>query len=140
MADGGIPPRLHPVQTVGCAPLARAWEHCGGASAADEAAARWAECMWPWEPEPVSAATGILDDETYDWVGVAEAIARSGGSPIVVEESAVLEANELGRSTTGIDVDHTGTAGLAGLLAVREQVADDERIVVLFTGVLRRSR
>jgi threonine synthase len=135
MADGGIPPRLHPVQTAGCAPLARAWERCGGAG---EAAARWAECMSPWETEPVSAATGILDDETYDWVGVAEAMARSGGSPIVVEESAVLAANELGRSTTGIDVDHTGTAGLAGLLAVREQVADDERIVVLFTGVLRR--
>ncbi len=137
MADGGIPPRLHPVQTAGCAPLARAWECCGGASGADEAAARWGECMWPWETEPVSAATGILDDETYDWVGVVEAMARSGGSPVVVPESAVLDAYELGRSATGIDVDHTGTAGLAGLLEVRDQVADDERVVVLFTGVRR---
>ena len=90
--------------------------------------------MRPWEQEPASAASGILDDETYDWVGVADALAVSGGSPVVVPEALVLEANELGRRTTGIDVDHTGTAGLAGLLAVREHVADDERVVVLFTG------
>jgi threonine synthase len=134
MADGGVAPRLHPVQTSGCAPLARAWERCGGAVGAREAAQRWDECMWPWEDDPVSAASGILDDETYDWVGVVDAMARSGGTPIVVPETLILEAHRLGRHTTDVDVDHTGTAGLAGLLAVREQVADDERVVVLFTG------
>jgi threonine synthase len=90
--------------------------------------------MEPCAEEPASAASGILDDETYDWVGVADALAVSGGSPVVVPEAAVLEAHEIGRRTTGIDVDHTGTAGLAGLLAVRDHVADDERVVVLFTG------
>jgi threonine dehydratase len=134
MADGGVAPRLHPVQTAGCAPLARAWERCGGATGARVAAQRWNECMWPWEAEPASAASGILDDETYDWVGVVDAMARSGGTPIVVSEDQVLQANRLGRITTGIAVDHTGTAGLAGLLAVRDQVGDDERVVVLFTG------
>ena len=41
--------------------------------------------------------------------------------------------------TTGIDVDPTGSAGLAGLLALREaaEITDDERIAVLFTGVVR---
>ena len=41
--------------------------------------------------------------------------------------------------TTGIDVDPTGSAGLAGLLALREaaEIADDERIAVLFTGVVQ---
>jgi threonine dehydratase len=134
MAAAGPVPRLHPVQTEGCAPLARAWERCGGPAGAAEAARRWDECMEPWAEEPVSAASGILDDETYDWVGVADALAVSGGSPVVVPEAAVLEAHEIGRRTTGIDVDHTGTAGLAGLLAVRDHVADDERVVVLFTG------
>jgi threonine synthase len=139
MADGSVAPRLHPVQTAGCAPLARAWERCGGAAGARDAARRWDECRWPWEQEPASAASGILDDETYDWVGVVEAMARSGGTPIVVPEDLILEANRLGRRTTRIAVDHTGTAGLAGLLAVRDQVGDDERVVVLFTGRDRAS-
>jgi threonine synthase len=138
MAAAGPVPRLHPVQTEGCAPLARAWERCGGPVGAADAAQRWSECMRPWEQEPTSAASGILDDETYDWVGVADALAVSGGSPVVVPEATILEANELGRRATGIDVDHTGTAGLAGLLAVRQHVADDERVVVLFTGRERR--
>ncbi len=90
--------------------------------------------MWPWETEPHSAADGILDDETYDWVGAVQGMAASGGTPVVVTEAQVLEAHELGRRLTGIDVSATGTAGLAGLLAIRDQVADDERVVVLFTG------
>jgi threonine synthase len=134
LGDGGPPPRLHAVQAEGCAPLQRAWACLGGAAGAGDAARRWAECMRPWNREPASAATGILDDETYDWVAVADAMARTGGSPIVVPEAAVLEANELARRTTGIDVDHTGTAGLAGVIAARNHIADDERVVVLFTG------
>jgi threonine dehydratase len=134
IAERGVLPRLHPVQAEGCAPLARAWDCIGGAGGAEVAARRWDACMRPWEDEPASVATGILDDETYDWLGVVAATARSQGSPVVVPERTILEANELGRRTTDIDVDHTGTAGLAGLLAVRDQVGDDERVVVLFTG------
>ena len=93
--------------------------------------------MWPWEHVGESAADGILDDETYDWLPVVEAMESTGGSPVVVTEAHVLEANELGRRTTGIDVSHTGTAGLAGLLAIREQVSPDERVVVIFSGIRR---
>jgi threonine synthase len=132
-ADEGIHPCLHTVQTQGCAPLERAWRQAQslGVGAAPK---RWDECMWPWEAEPRSAADGILDDETYDWVGAVQGMAASGGAPVVVTEAQVLEANELGRRLTGIDVSATGTAGLAGLLAIRDEVADDERVVVLFTG------
>ena len=129
----GLYPKVHAVQAAGCAPLARAWERSRGFALGD-APLHWRECMWPWESEPVSRATGILDDETYDWVGVVGAMERSGGSPVVVTEDLIARANDLGRETTGIDVDHTGTAGLAGLLAVRDQISDDERVVVLFTG------
>ncbi len=89
--------------------------------------------MWPWETEPHSAADGILDDETYDWVGAVQGMAASGGSPVVVPEAQVPRRTSRPR-LTGIDVSATGTAGLAGLLAIRAQVADDERVVVLFTG------
>jgi threonine dehydratase len=135
---GGIHPCLHAVQTEGCAPLARAWERArAGAGGVAGSAARWSECMWPWESPPTSAADGILDDETYDWVGVVRAMAAGGGSPVVVPEALVVEAHRLGVATTGIAASATGTAGLAGLLAIREQVADDERVVVVFSGLQR---
>ena len=135
-ADAGIHPRLHAVQTEGCAPLARGWERALEIGL-DQAPQHWSACMWPWEEEPHSAATGILDDETYDWLAVIEAMAAGGGSPIVVPERLVLDAYELGASTTSIRASATGTSGLAGLLAVRDQVDDGERVAVIFSGVER---
>ena len=93
--------------------------------------------MWAWEDEPTSAADGILDDETYDWLGVLDAIDGGGGSVVVAPEVAIVEAHDLGVDATGIPASATGTAGLAGLLAIREQVADDERVAVIFSGVER---
>jgi threonine synthase len=95
--------------------------------------------MWPWEVEPQSVAGGILDDETYDWAAVVEGMVRTGGYPIVVDEDALLHANAIARSTTGIDVDHTGSAGLAGLIALARTVPDvrDEHVAVIFSGVRR---
>jgi threonine dehydratase len=93
--------------------------------------------MWPWEQVGSSAADGILDDETYDWLPVLAAMADSGGSPVVVGEADVREANTLGCATTGIDASNTGTAGLAGLLAVRDEVRADERVAVIFSGIRR---
>lgn len=128
----GVMPRLHAVQTAACAPLERAWRvH------RQQPSATWAESMWPWEHVGESAADGILDDETYDWLPVVRAMADGNGSPVVVTETHVLEANDLGCRTTGIDASHTGTAGLAGLLAIRNDVHPDERIAVVFSGIRR---
>jgi threonine dehydratase len=137
-AATGHVPRLHAVQTEGCAPLARAWQRVHALADGPGAAGRhWAECMWPWGPEPASLADGILDDETYDWLGVVAAMHAGGGSPVVVPEPLVREAAVLGPRLTGIDASPTGTAGLAGLLAVRDQVGDDERVAIVFSGVRR---
>jgi threonine synthase len=143
-------PRLHAVQTAGCAPLARAWDLV--AALPGDVEARLAEAavhrrrfMWPWEDEPTSAATGILDDETYDWWQVVAGMARSGGWPVVVDEATVTEAHRLAHVHTSIPVDPTGSAGLAGVLALRAspvdagRPTDDERHVVLFTGAERSS-
>ena len=65
------------------------------------------------------------------------AMVDTQGWPVVVDEATLVEANDLGRRHTGIAVDHTGTAGLAGLLHElrRDPSAwSDDRIVVLFTG------
>jgi threonine synthase len=95
--------------------------------------------MWPWEEGPRSVAHGILDDETYDWMAVVRGMMTSGGAPLVVDEQTLLDANALARGATGIDVDHTGSAGLAGLLALNREgrVGPDERVAVLFTGIRR---
>ncbi|CAB4888521.1 unannotated protein [freshwater metagenome] len=134
----GVLPKLHAVQTEGCAPLARAWRRAlDGPGGLATAGARWGVCMTPWESEPHSAADGILDDETYDWLGVVNGLVASGGSAVVAPEADVLLANQLAGAHTTIDASHTGTAGLAGLLAIRGEVRDHERVAVIFSGIRR---
>jgi threonine synthase len=133
----GVTPKLHAVQTDSCAPLNRAYVKAIEMGGPQLAATHWSDCMWPWEHVGASAADGILDDETYDWIPVVRAMVEGNGSPIVAPESLVLEANTLGRTTTGINASHTGTAGLAGLLAARDLVGPDERVAVIFSGVDR---
>ncbi len=140
-------PRIDTVQTRSAHPLERAYEKLRTriqAGEPAEAALRYAathrsEFMWPWETVPHSVAHGILDDETYDWLGVARGMLATGGTSVVVGEDLLEEANALGRKATGIDVDHTGSSGLAGLIALVRagQVGPHERVAVLFTGVRR---
>ncbi len=140
-------PRVDTVQTRSVYPLKRAYDRVAARLQAGEdretalryAATHRSRFMWPWESAPHSVAQGILDDETYDWLAVVGGMLATGGSPLVVDEALLEEANDLGRNTTGIDVDHTGSSGLAGLLAlVREGAVDpEERVVVLFTGARR---
>jgi threonine dehydratase len=133
----GATPTLHAVQTRSCAPLERAWQRSFGVGGPTKVARRWSDCMWPWELVGTSAADGILDDETYDWIPVLASMADSHGSPVVAEERNVVEAAEMLPRLTGIDASATGTAGLAGLLAVRDQLAPDERVAIVASGIRR---
>ena len=121
------------VQTEGCAPFDRAWRRVEQVGL-DEAVHHRSAAMWPWESEPNSAATGILDDETYDWAGVAAGLELSHGTSVVAPESAVVRAHALAHEHTTIDADPTGTAGLAGVLTAATAGA----VGVLFTGLTRR--
>ncbi len=142
-------PHIHPVQAGAVAPLARAYERLAHrldgetptAANIDWAATHRSAFMWPWEVEPHSVATGILDDETYDWLAIVRGTLASDGSPVVVDEATLREANEVARTTTGIDVDPTGSAGLAGLLELRRhgRVGSNESVAVIFTGVRRET-
>lgn len=136
---GGVRPKLHAVQAQGCAPLARAWNQAKATGGTRNAGSRWSECMWPWEQVPKSLADGILDDETYDWIAVCNVMSDSGGSPVVASEQHIIEAYELAHRVTTIDVSPTGTAGLAGLLSIRNDLADDEQVAVIFSGIRRFS-
>lgn len=179
-------PVIHAVQPVGNHPLVRAWDRVAAEITGEEAptdnraraaaaakmgrlgdeavravtarlAADPQRYMTPWETEPVSYATGILDDVAYDWTAVVEAMLRSGGHPVVAGEDDLRRAHRLARLHTGIDVCPTGASGLGGLLALlaagsgTQAGASDpdadgsgglairpgERVAVLFTGRLR---
>ena len=152
-------PRLDAVQTAGCWPLRRAYDGSRPASGraptrpgratgspVRRSTRRWAtrpatatEFMWAWESEPQSIAHGILDDETYDWLAVVRGMLTTGGRPVTVDEERLVEANDLARDTTGIDADHTGSSGLAGLLELLRDgsVEPGESVAVILTGVTR---
>jgi threonine synthase len=103
------------------------------------AASHRSEYMWPWDEEPRSIATGILDDETYDWLSLVEGMLTTGGVPLIVSEATLAEAHHLASEHTRISAEPTGTAGLAGLLELQRQemFPADEVVAVLFTGVER---
>ena len=132
MNDACGPVPLFAVQTEGCAPFERAWRRAEGV---EHPASAWAELMTVWT-NPTSLADGILDDETYDWLGVLEAVRAGGGKPIVAAEHHVVEAHELAQRA-GFDASPTGTAGLAGVLAARDDIDDNDQIVVVMSGVTR---
>jgi threonine synthase len=143
-------PRIDTVQTFGAHPLERAYGRVRALlpdepgpeavrQAMTKAAAHRSAFMQPWGEEPKSVATGILDDETYDWRAVVEGMLMTSGQPLVVGEDLLLEANRLAVSRTGIQVDPTGSSGLAGLLEMRRSgaIRDQDRAAVLFTGIQR---
>lgn len=147
-------PRIDTVQTRGAWPLARAFDLVLGdlgikagvprhpVVVRDElhhVARHRSRYMWPWETEPRSIAHGILDDETYDWLAVVRAMATTGGRVAVVDEDQLIAANALARDATGIDADETGTAGVAGLLALARAgaLAPGEQVAVVLSGIRR---
>ncbi len=101
--------------------------------------------MRAWEKEPVSYASGILDDVTYDWVDIVEGMLASGGWPLVSSEDDLRRAHRLVHRYTDIDVCPTGASGLGGLLSLTTARGDSgsagvspgERVAVLFTGRMR---
>jgi threonine synthase len=122
-----------------------AWEAV--ANALQFAVSNRASHMWPWDFNGdfngdldegnalPSVAGGIIDDETYDWFALVGAMICTGGWPVVVDNDLLLEANEI----SGSAADETGTAGLAGVIALRraQLIADDENVVCIFSGIRR---
>tara|TARA_Y100001970_G_scaffold165989_1_gene202972 strand:- start:35158 stop:36258 length:1101 start_codon:yes stop_codon:yes gene_type:complete len=127
---------IHPVQVAGCAPLKRAWDLLAPSFNLERARSNPDEYMWPWD-QPSSVASGLLDDVTYDWLPLLEATIESGGTPVVVPETTLIETHQIATSVTGLNVSPTGVAGLAGLLEA--SVEDGSIVGVLFTGIDREN-
>jgi len=116
-----------------------AWDSTAVQSIIRYAAAKKHVFMWPWENPTPSMAHGILDDETYDWFAILCTMLRTGGLPLVADESYIARAHTLARETTAISPSATGSAGLAGLLLMKEAraIADYENACLYFTGIER---
>ncbi len=158
-------PVIHAVQPEGNHPLVVAWDRIIGelhdtelrsnvdrANAAQELGRMPADArravlgkvtadpdayMQPWPREPKSYATGILDDVTYDWLLLVDAMLASGGYPIVASDMDFRMAHMLAHAHTDIPVCPTGAAGLGGLMTLQRDVRPDldgERIAVVFSG------
>ena len=95
--------------------------------------------MWAWEVEPHSIAHGILDDITYDWFKIMQMMFRTGGIPITVTEQELKEANTLAKSSTKINVDHTGSSGFSGYIKLKKLgvIPKEASAAVIFTGIER---
>jgi hypothetical protein len=61
----------------------------------------------------------------------------TGGWPVVAREVDVLAAHDLVHTRTAIDGSVTGTAGLAGLLAMRDQLRSGEQVAIVLSGITR---
>ena len=141
-------PRIHTLQPAGAHPLERAYtklkalagdhpRHEDVERLAADAARHRSAYMWPWD-HPASVASGIIDDETYDWVAVVKGMLRSAGTAIVAGESDLRSAHAVA-GASGIAASPTGTAGLAGVASLIETgtVQLSERVIVLVTGAQR---
>jgi threonine dehydratase len=143
-------PHVHTLQTQGAWPLRRAWNRLqarcadSGAARGSEEALRYAAThrsafMWPWEEPPHSVASGILDDETYDWLAVLRGMNATDGAAAVADEATLIRAQGLARDLAGIAASATGSAGLAGVMQLQREglIEPGARVGVLLTGVQR---
>ena len=96
--------------------------------------------MWPWDSGtagPTSLASGIVDDETYDWWELVGAMLRHGGTPLVVSEADLAHAlADAHAADLPMRACATGASGLGGVrhLARERALTPGERVVVLLTG------
>ena len=134
-------PRIWATQSEGCAPLNRAWESLPKERTFAEvmlyARENSADLMKPWD-NPKSLASGILDDVTYDWLGVIRSLLLSDGGSIVSSEKNIISASQL-VSSLGINAEPTGAASVAGVISLLEDkiIDQSQKVGVLITGVNR---
>ncbi|MEC8767098.1 MAG: pyridoxal-phosphate dependent enzyme, partial [Actinomycetota bacterium] len=131
-------PKIWAVQSEGCAPFDAAWKRIPTEKPVEEVIEycqrNQSELMQPWA-NPTSIATGILDDITYDWIGVARSLLLSKGGSVVAREDQIVQASEL-VPKIGIQTEPTGAASVAGAINAFEAGQIDARtvIAVLLTG------
>lgn len=114
-------PVVHAVQSEGCAPFVRAWKE--------------RKLIEAWE-NPKTVAGGIADPYTWDGNAALRLMYKNGGSAVAVADSLILEAQKLLAKYAGIFAEPTGSASLAGIIALRDAgiIEKSDTVVCLATG------
>ncbi len=115
-------PRLVAVQSTGCAPIIRAWE------------AGLKESTF-WE-DAHTLAFGITVPKALGDFLVLDAIYKTNGCAVAVEDEQILAAEEMLASKEGTFVCPEGAANLSAALKLRKQgwIKPNEKVVLLNTG------
>jgi len=115
-------PRMISVQAAGCAPIVRAFE--SGESTAET----WAD--------PVTDASGLRVPSTLGDRLILDALRRSGGAAVAVDDREMIESAALLATREGIDACPEGGASLAAVrrLAAGKSIGAGDTIVVFNTG------
>ncbi|MDJ0666500.1 MAG: threonine synthase, partial [Desulfobacterales bacterium] len=115
-------PRLVAVQSTGCAPIIEAWKQNKNESEFWENAA--------------TLAFGITVPKALGDFLVLEAIYKTDGCAVAVEDSAILEAEALMASREGTFVCPEGAATLSAAVELAQSgwIKPEERVVLLNTG------
>ncbi|MEM1203076.1 MAG: threonine synthase [Acidobacteriota bacterium] len=115
-------PRMVAVQSTGCAPVVRAFEH--RASRVD-----------PW-PEAETVAPGIRVPRPFADDLILDALYKSDGLAVAVEDAEILRAIPQMAKLEGVDACPEGAATLAALrrMVDRGQVGESERVVLFNCG------
>ena len=115
-------PRFISVQSIGCAPIVKAWEE-GAAEAT------------PWK-DAQTVASGLRVPQAIGDFLILEAIRKSNGAAIAVTDDAIREAMQLLPTTEGLLTCPEGAATVAGLkqLIAKGMISPSERVVLFNTG------
>jgi threonine synthase len=116
------PPRFIAVQAEGCAPLVRAWE--------DKA-----ETTTPIE-QPFTNAPGLRVPGPFAGRQMLRILRDTGGFPLGVSESAIVDAQRLLAKVEGIWTAPEAAATLAALIRMKDdgEVSASTRVVLILTG------
>jgi len=119
---GAARPRMVAVQASGCAPIVRAFD------AGRDTAEAWSD--------PVTAASGLRVPSSLGDRLILDALRKSGGVAVAVDDREMIEAASLLGSREGIDACPEGGATLAAVrrLLRSKAIAPSDRVVVFNTG------
>lgn len=115
-------PRLVAVQAAGCAPIVSAWQR--GRTESE-----------PW-PDPKTVAFGINVAKALGDFLVLQALYRTGGRAVVVDDAEILQAQRELAATEGTFACPEGAATLAAARRLRAQgwIGPGDSVVLLNTG------
>lgn len=115
-------PRFVSVQSSGCAPMVRAFEH--GADAAE-----------PWANAQTKAYGLRVPGAVGDFL-ILEALRNTGGTAVAVDDEQLLADTVVLASLTGINACPEGGACLSALRVLRESgwLSDNDEVVLFNTG------